>query len=700
MKYKIITQKEGFLRVRFGKYIFTREQGYGISSDLLLIDGVNSVLTNEVNGSVTVCYSGDISHVLLDKFKKLKQADLHETKPTDGQQKQDMDNDFSQRLFWMLAKKVTIDALFPKYLRSLITYKKSFRFMHMGAQALSRGKMSVEVLDATAIAASLCTGQHKTASSIMFLLNLSDLMLEYSNDRAKNALASSLAIQISKVWLVCDDVEVSLPIEDLKLDDVIRVRAGSMIPVDGTIVGGEALINEATMTGEPLASHKNIGGTVFAGTVVETGEIDIQVKALSSDSRIGKIIDMIDDGESTKANIQGRAERLADGIVPVSFGLFLLTFMCTGNIARALSVLMVDFSCAIKLTTPISIISALREGANNKILVKGGKYLEILSQVDTIVFDKTGTLTNAVPKVSKVIPTDDEYSKEQVLTIAACLEEHFPHSVAAAIVAEAEKQGLPHPEEHEKVEYVVAHGIASSYEGKRAVIGSKHFVFDDENIPYPADKEQWIEEEIGADSAVYLAIEGKLIGVICVNDPPRDEAKEVIAALREQNISEIIMITGDSQGTAQHISEELGLDRYFASVLPDQKAKLIEDLKNEGKTVLMVGDGINDTPALSTANVSMTLNGSSDIAREVSDIALLSDNLETILVARQLAESLMNKISQNYRFIIGFNSSLIAGGIFGAIPASTSAWLHNASTLTLAATSTRPLLNSCKKDGR
>ncbi|MFI3228353.1 MAG: heavy metal translocating P-type ATPase [Clostridia bacterium] len=698
MRYQIVTRKPSFLRIRFGKYIFTREQGYGIASDLLHIDGVESVVTNEVNGSVTVHYSGDLEQLLLDKFTKLRQCDLHETNPTDTQRQKDMDNDFQERLLLMVAKKLTVDLIFPKYLRNALTWKRSFRFMHMGARALSRGKMSVEVLDGTAITASLFTGQHSTASSIMFLLNLSDLMLEYSNARAKNALASSLAIQISKVWLVTDDVEVSLPIGELKIDDIIRVRAGSMVPVDGTIVSGEALINEATMTGEPLAVHKNAGSTVFAGTVVETGEIDIQVKALSSDSRISKIIQMIDDGEDTKAHIQGKAERLADGIVPVSFGLFLATFLFTGNISRALSVLMVDFSCAIKLTTPISIISALREGANKEIVVKGGKYLEILSKVDTIVFDKTGTLTNAVPKVSKILPMCDKYDENQVLMIAACLEEHFPHSVAAAIVAHAENQGLYHPEEHEKVEYIVAHGIASSYQGKRAIIGSRHFVFEDENIPYPTDKQQFLEDEIGSDSAVYLAMEGKLIGIICVNDPPRDEAKAVISALRKQGIREIIMITGDGESTARHISENLGLDRYFASVLPDQKAHLVDELKAEGKTVLMVGDGINDAPALSTANVSMTLNGSSDIAREVSDIALLSDTLETMITARELACSLMNKISTNYRFIVGFNSALIACGIFGFIPASTSAWLHNASTVTLAGVSTRSLLNSPKND--
>ncbi len=699
MQYQIVGRSTGYLRLRFGKYVFTKEQGYGISALLRSISGVSQVRTNAVNGSVQIEYTGDLEQNLLQTLAKLRQADLVEGILPKEQEKEELDREFKDKLVFLLARKAATSLLMPNLVHTGWVWFRGGRYLRMGWGALARRrKLSVEVLDATAIGVSLATGQHDTASSIMFLLSLSDLMLEYSNARAKHALADSLSIQISQVWQIVDGREVATPLKSLHVEDIIRVRAGSMIPVDGAIIDGDALINEATMTGEPLAVHKSAGNTVFAGTVVETEEVDISVRTLSDDSRIAKIIQLIDTGEESKAQIQGKAERLADGIVPVSFGLFATTLLFTGSIARATSVLMVDFSCAIKLTTPISIISALREGAQRGIVVKGGKYLEILSNVDTVIFDKTGTLTNAVPKVSRVLSVTEAFSQAQILSIAACLEEHFPHSMAAAIVKEAEEQGLHHPEEHEKVEYIVAHGIASSYHGHRAIIGSRHFIFEDEGVPYPQDKSQWLDDQIGSDSAVFLALDGQLAGVICINDPPRADAKSTIATLRNQGISQIMMITGDGEATAKHISQTLGLDSYFASVLPDGKAALVQELKNQGKTVLMVGDGINDAPALSCANVSMTLNGSSDIAREVSDIAIMSDQLATIVEARQLAVALMGKISQNYHFIVGFNSGLIGCGILGLLPAATTAWLHNTSTVALAGLSARPVLPAVKDE--
>ncbi|MFI3206184.1 MAG: heavy metal translocating P-type ATPase, partial [Clostridia bacterium] len=417
-----------------------------------------------------------------------------------------------------------------------------------------------------------------------------------------------------------------------------------------------------------------------------------EVLELSNSSRISKIIQMIDDGEENKASIQGNAEKLADKIVPASLGLSIATLLLTRNVARAMSVLMVDFSCAIKLTTPLVIITALHEATKNQILVKGGKYLELLSKADTVVFDKTGTLTKAVPKISKVIAVSDKYNQDAVLRVAACLEEHFPHSVASAIVAHATEKGLVHPEKHEKVEYIVAHGIASSYEGHRAIIGSKHFIFEDEGVEFNEELFKTLTEEIGSDSAIYLAIDHELVGVICVQDPPRDDAKETIEKLREQGIKEVVMITGDGEEVAKNMCEKLNIDRYFASVLPDGKSALIKALKDEGKTVLMVGDGINDAPALSMADVSMTLKSSSDIAREVSDIAIHSESLLQIVYARKLATALMNKISNNYKFIVGFNSSLILLGMGGIITGNTSAWLHNFSTLGLAGFSAKSIL--------
>lgn len=699
MNFKIVCDELNRLRLRFGKYAFSKEQGYAIANLLMEIEGISMAQTNPANGSVLFVYESPSSKKeALQLLFGLNLLELEDGVASDEVKRAEIETAFRQKLMKMCLKHAVTKTAFSFFLPSTLHAGyvgiKSIPYLRSGIKCLRQGHISVAVLDATAIGSSLCTGQHDTSSSIMFLLSLSELLLDYSNARAKNALAGSLAINIDKVWLVQDGEEIQIPTKDLCIGDVIRVRTGSMIPVDGTIVDGEALINEAMMTGEPLSVHKNAGSTVFAGTVIEEGDITLSVRELSNSSRISKIIQMIDTGEENKAAIQGNAEKLADKIVPVSFGLFLATFAFTGNFARALSVLMVDFSCAIKLTTPLVIITALREATQHEVLVKGGKYLELLSKVDTVVFDKTGTLTKAVPKISKVISVNDAYSEDDILTVAACLEEHFPHSVASAIVAHAAEKDLVHPENHEKVEYIVAHGIASSYQGHRAIIGSKHFIFEDENIPLDETTNQYLVDAIGSDSAVYLAIDNELVGAVCINDPPRDDAKETIAALRKEGIKEIIMITGDGEAVAKHISEELNIDRYFASVLPDGKSSLVQSLKEEGKTILMVGDGINDAPALSIADVSATLKSSSDIAREVSDIAIHNESLMQLVYARKLSTALMHKISNNYNFIVGFNSILIVLGMGGFISGNTSAWLHNVSTLSLAGLSTRPTLKS------
>ncbi len=693
MQFQICCDRPSRLRLRFGKYLLTKEQCYGLSDLLLSLQGVTEVHANEANGSFLILYEqAEARDAILETIRLQKRVDIPEGTANDVQKQSEIESQFKNKLLCLCLKHTLRRLLLPAQIHGCITWIRALPFLRRGVRALFSGRMTVELLDATAIGTALCCGKRKTASSTMFLLKLSDLLLEYANARAKHALAQSLAIRIDQVWQVVDGVEVQVPMRQLHLGDVIRVRTGSMLPVDGTIVRGDALLNEATMTGEPLAVHKTTGGTVFAGTILEEGEVDIAVRALGGDSRIAKIIDMIDTGEEAKANIQGKAERLADGIVPVSFGLFAMTLLLTRSVSRAISVLMVDFSCAIKLTTPITIISALKEASQHNIVVKGGKYLELLDKVDTIVFDKTGTLTNAVPKVSRVLVLHPDYTEDKVLRIAACLEEHFPHSVAMAVVAEAAEKELLHPEDHETVEYIVAHGIASSYQGKRSIIGSYHFIFEDEGIPFPTEQSEQLQEAIGQDSAIYLAVDGALVGVICINDPPRAEAKDAIAGLRQAGIAEIMMITGDSEANAKYVSESLGLDRYFASVLPDGKAEHIRKLKAEGKTILMVGDGINDTPALSCADVSLTLHGSSDIAREVADISILSDNLCDIVTARRLASAMMAKISQHYRFIVGFNALLILAGIGGVLQASQSACLHNASTVTLAGISTRSIL--------
>ncbi len=693
MKYNVICDQPGKLRLRFGKYIFTKEQGYGLTSLLLSCSGVELAEVNSVNGNVLIRYKAPQNREeLCNLLSNMSHEHLPTALPDECSKNKELEQEFFEKVALLCIKHGLRQLCCPLGIRKVWNWYRAGKYIKLGLRSLCHMRMNVELLDATAISAALCNGNHGTASSTMFLLKLSDLLLEYSNARAKNALAQSLSVHVKQVWKVVDDTELSIPMSQLEVGDTIRIRQGAMIPVDGTVLTGEAMVNESTMTGEPLAVHKKEGKSVFAGTLLEEGELDIHVRAFGSQSRIAKIVDMIETGEHTKANIQGKAERMADGIVPVSFGLFLATLGITRNVARALSVLMVDFSCAIKLTTPITVISALKESAQNGILIKGGKYLELLSKVDTVVFDKTGTLTNAVPKVSKILVTDDNYTQEEVLRMAACLEEHFPHSVAAAIVKEATSQGVVHPEDHEKVEYVVAHGIASRCNGVRSIIGSPHFVFDDEGVPYPEELRDWITKEIGADSAVYLAVEGKLIGILCVNDPPRNDAAQAIAMLRNAGISNIQMITGDGKATARYISERLGLDGYHASVLPDGKADLIRQWKQDGHTVLMVGDGINDTPALSCADVSLTLAGSSDIAREVADITVLGDSLTDIVHARRLATGLMKKIAGHYSFIVTFNTLLIGCGLLGFLPASQAAWLHNASTVTLAAVSTKSIL--------
>ena len=693
MKYKIICDKPHRLRVRFGKYILTKEQCYGISNLLLALPGVLRATAKSVNGSVLIEYENrSIKNKIIDTLNNLSLEEILDGEPTQEQKTEIMEIEFKKKVTLHVTKHLARRFFLPTLPHRIYTYYRAIPFIKMGICSLLNNKINVEVLDATAISAALLSKQYTTASSTMFLLRLSDLLLEYCNMRAKNALAKSLAISVDKVWLVKDGTEIETSLDSIKKNDVIRIRKGSIIPIDGSIVSGDGLVNEATMTGEPLSVHKTIAGTVFAGTVLEDGEIDVEVLGTQDDSRITRILELIDTGEKQKANIQGRAERLADNIVPVSFGLSAITLLLTRNMMRAISVLMVDFSCAIKLTTPITIISALKESVNQDALIKGGKYLEILSNVDTVVFDKTGTLTNAVPKVSKIISIDENYDEDKVLKIAACLEEHFPHSVAASIVATAKERNVIHPEDHGKVEYIVAHGIASSYNGVRSIIGSHHFVFEDEKVPYPDEKEEFLKETIGSDSAVYLAVAGKLVGIICITDPPRDDARQTIKMLKEQGIKEIIMITGDSESNARHTCDLLEIDKYYAQVLPDGKAAIIEKLKSEGKIILMVGDGINDTPALSAADVSLTMNGCSDIAREVADISVLSDDLTKIVTIRQLSVGLMDKIQRQYSFILAFNSTLIGLGLFGVVSAGTSAWLHNASTIALSALATKPVL--------
>ena len=603
-----------------------------------------------------------------------------------------IDNKFKQDLMILTAKHFAFKMFLPSCFRVPITIFRSLKYIKKALKSLLDCKVNVDVLDGASITSCLLQRNFKTAGTVMFLLSVSGLLEDYTHARTKAVLTDSLAIKTDKVWLVTKDGDVLIPIDDLSIGDNIRVQTGKVIPIDGTVVSGDANVNESSMTGEPLPAHKQEGNSVFAGTVVEEGSLVIKVRELASNTKISKIIDLINDSENLKAGVQSHAERLADRIVPFSFLGFFAVLAFTRNITKAVSLLMVDYSCAIKLSTPIAVISAIKEAADNKITIKGGKYLEAFANADTIVFDKTGTLTNAEPTLEKVI-SFSEYSEDDILRIAECLEEHFPHSVANAVVIAAAQRGLSHIEEHTQVNYIVAHGISTTLHGKRAVIGSKHFVVEDENVEITQEQQEKINEKSGACSVLYLSVGGELIGVLCISDPPRKEAKKAIELLKSHGIKNVVMLTGDSFKAAKATAEMLGITEYKYQVLPEQKHGYVERLKSDGNKVIMVVDGINDTPALAAADVSVAMSDASDIARETADITITNSDITELVRIRILSELLMRRINKNYRFIIGFNSALMLSGLIGIITPSLSALLHNASTMLICAKSMSPLID-------
>lgn len=683
-KYQIIYDKGDRLRLRFGKYAFTKEQGYGIASLLLSIDGVESVTSSHLNGGLLILHKGNAREKVLDCIHHIRLENLPEVAANQEQSKYEIDLHYQDKIFRSIFMRAVVRRLLPPPIGVAITAVRALRYLKNGVTALLRGDINVDVLDAASVTAAFLYKSPGTAASIMFMLGISDTLAEYTKSRARQDLLKSLEIDIDRVWVVADGTEVSIPIGELKLGDHVLIRSGSMIPIDGTVVDGLALVNETSMTGEPLPVEKKSGATVFAGTVVEEGTLTIEVRSLTGDSRMSNIIHMIDRSEQFKAGIQSKAEHMADKIVPLNFLLFGSVWLLSRSFTKALSVLMVDYSCAIKLSTPIAVLSTMREAAASHIVVKGGKFFETLAEADTVVFDKTGTLTMAVPKLEKVIAFE-EYTRDEVLTIAACLEEHFPHSVARAIVKQAEQEGLFHPEYHAEVEYIVAHGIVSTLNEKRALIGSRHFVVDDEGVAVSEELSMYIEREMGHLSPIYLALGGKLIGVLGISDPPRAEAAQVISELKKSGIKEIIMITGDSEKTAIAVARQLGVSKLYANVLPDQKSLIVESLQESGRTIIMVGDGINDSPALAKANVSVAMKDASDIAREVADITLLNNSLNDLIKIRRISKLLLQRIQRNYQFIVGFNTLLLGLGLSGWITPNTSAFLHNASTLGVSA---------------
>ena len=591
-----------------------------------------------------------------------------------------LNQEYQEKMYGLVVGHCFRKLFLPAPIRAAYTIWRSIAFVWKGVKCLFQRKLEVEVLDALSIGVSVLRGDFNTAGSVMFLLNLGSLLEEWTRKKSLDDLARSMALNVDKVWVRSQGTEVLLPLTKVQPGDEIVVRSGNMIPLDGTVIEGEAMINQAALTGESMPVRKIEGATVYAGTVVEEGECVFLAKAAGGSNRYDKIVAMIEESEKLKSSTENRALALADRLVPWCLGATVVTYALTRNATRAISCLMVDFSCALKLSMPLAVLSAMRECGASHITVKGGKYLETLSKADTIVFDKTGTLTRATPKVVKVVPFSG-CSESEVLQLAACLEEHFPHSMANAVVREAKERGISHEEMHSEVEYIVAHGIASRVSGERVVIGSHHFVFEDEHCTIPEDEREKFDNLEPEYSHLYLAASGRLAGVICIADPLRPEASRVLLALRGLGITNTVMMTGDSERTAAAIAKQVGVDQFFAEVLPEDKAAFVQKAKSEGHTVVMIGDGINDSPALSAADVGIAINSGAAIAREIADVTIKADSLEELVILKTIANSLQRRVSANYRFVLTFNSALIALGAMGILQPASSAMLHNLSTI-------------------
>lgn len=589
--------------------------------------------------------------------------------------------EYEEKLIMTIALRYFRKIFYPLPLRIALAYIKSIKYILKALKSLAKGQLNVSVLDAVAITVSLIRGDFETASSVMFLLKIGEILEEWTHKKSVSDLANTMSLGIEKVWLKNkNDEEVLVSTNKVNVGDKIVLRTSNMIPLDGEVIDGGVTVNQSAITGESVAVNKTVGSRVYAGTVVESGECIIKVTQINGQGKYDRIVKMIEDSEKLKSSLESKASNLADRLVPLSLFGTIFTYAITRNVTKALSILMVDYSCALKLTMPVAVLSAINECSNYNATVKGGKYLEALSKANVIVFDKTGTLTNAQPKVADII-TFGNNDKAEMLRLAACLEEHFPHSVANAVVNEAKARGLDHAEQHSKVEYIVAHGISSLVGDEKVVIGSYHFVFEDENCTVPQDEQDKFNKIPNEYSHLYMAINRTLVAVICIEDPIKDNVKQTLDDLRANGIDKIVMMTGDSERTAKAVAEKLGIDEYHAEVMPEDKAMFIEKMQTDGNSVIMVGDGINDSPALSKADVGIAISSGAAIAREIADITVSSDDLNSLVTLKEISNLLMARIRSNYRFIISFNTALIVLGVVGVIPPTTSAFLHNASTL-------------------
>lgn len=680
MKFYIKHESRGRIRIHLAQKRMSSVQAETLLYYLQNQNQVSFAKVYDRTGDAVICYDGERAAVIrMIQLFHYEEVEL----PTGLLESSGraLNNEYQEKLISKVIYHFGRKWLLPAPIRAIYTTVVSVKYIWKGIQTLAQGKIEVPVLDATAIGVSMLRGDYGTAGSVMFLLGVGELLEEWTHKKSVGDLARSMSLNVGKVWLKKDGQEILVPSEKIVAGDEIVVHMGNLIPFDGEVSNGEGMVNQASLTGESVPVRRTLGSVVYAGTVLEEGELTILVKQTGGSSRYEKITAMIEESEKLKSGLESKAEHLADRLVPYSLGGTALTYLLTRNATKALSILMVDFSCALKLAMPISVLSAIREANQHKITVKGGKFLEAVAEADTIVFDKTGTLTKAQPTVAEVVSFSETKSPDELLRIAACLEEHFPHSMAKAVVDAAKEKHLDHEEMHSKVEYIVAHGISTTINGKKAIIGSYHFVFEDENSIIPEGMEEKFRHLPEEYSHLYLALEGVLAAVICIEDPLRPEAAEIIRQLKKAGLKKIVMMTGDSERTAKAIAKKVGVDEYYAEVLPEDKANFVEKEKAEGRKVIMIGDGINDSPALSAADVGIAISEGAEIAREIADITVAADDLAEILVLRMLSNRLMKRIHKNYRFIVTFNAGLILLGVGGILQPTTSALLHNTSTL-------------------
>ena len=691
MKFIIKHEIPGRIRVHMVQPKMTFEEADILLYYLVNLENVTKAKVYERTQDAVIYYEKDRREIIkaLQKFGYDRVTVPEGLTEHSGRQ---MNAEYQEKLLMKVVMRFGGKLLIPAPVRAVWTGVRSLKYLQQGIASLKKGRLEVAALDATAIGVSILRRDMNTASSIMFMLGIGELLEEWTHKKSVGDLARDMSLNVGKVWLLREEQEILVPAKQIEPEDLVVVRMGNVIPFDGVVSGGEAMVNQASMTGEAVPVKKTAESYVYAGTVVEEGELIICVKAVSRATRFEKIVTMIEESEKLKSNLESHAEHLADQLVPYTLAGTILTWLLTRNVTKALAVLMVDFSCALKLAIPISVLSAIREAGAHNITVKGGKYMEAAANATTIVFDKTGTLTEARPTVRKVV-SFCEQSEDELLRMAACLEEHFPHSMAKAVVEAARKRGLEHEEMHSKVNYIVAHGISSTIEGKRVVIGSHHFVFEDEKCSV---REPWIRqfETLPEEcSLLYLAIEHELAAVVCIEDPLRKEAADVVRALKATGLEKVVMMTGDSEKTAASVARRVGVDAYYSEVLPEDKAKFVEQERASGRTVIMIGDGINDSPALSAANVGIAIRDGAQIAQEIADITISAENLWEIVMLRRLSEALMRRIQKNYRSIVGINATLILLGVTGILQPTTSALLHNMSTLTISLTDMKNLLD-------